>query len=107
MRITIQSSCPDYNHVGSDWACYYSVNGVEVTTGSTAEITLGETVSVYTKISEVDTYPDIDNASDSVQISKTDYQSGFSIPQTLIITENRGRYSGNTAVWTVTYRFSP
>ena len=53
------ASCSGYNHVGDKWSKYFSINDVKVSSGDTMDIVLGESISVFSKITESDTSPDV------------------------------------------------
>jgi len=62
---------------------------------------------IYVKITESDTSPDVGSAKEDVEITQAYFDSGFTITQTVTVKENKGRYSGNKATWTITYTFVP
>jgi peptidoglycan hydrolase-like protein with peptidoglycan-binding domain len=107
MTVTIKSSCSGYNHVGNSWSKYYSINSGSVSSGDVIDIILNESISVYTKITEKDTVPDVGSAKENVDITQEYYDDGFTVTHKVAVKENRGRYSGNKAYWTVTYTFVP
>jgi uncharacterized protein YjdB len=107
MKVTVSAYSSDYNHVGNEWGEYFSVNRSPVRSGSVVSVTRNKKISVYTEIWEDDSIPDVGSASYSFNV-KTDYfESGFTITQTINVRENRGRYSGNVATWSVEYTFTP
>ena len=106
MKVTISASCSNYNHVGNEWYTYFSVDGASVRSGSVVSISMNSNVSVYTEITEDDTYPDVGADSYSCEVTHDYYTNGFTITQTIGVLEDRGRYAGNVATWTVKYTFS-
>ncbi|MDD3921061.1 MAG: peptidoglycan-binding protein [Eubacteriales bacterium] len=107
MTVTISSSCSGYNHVGNSWSKYYSLNDQSASSGSKVEIVLGQSLAIYTKITESDSSPDVGSAKEDVEITQDYFDNGFTITQKVTVKENKGRYSGNKAIWTVTYTFAP
>ena len=107
MTVSVTGHCSDYHHVGNDWTQYYSVNGQSVALDNKVQIMLGESVSLYSEITEIDKYPDVGSATQEIVITQKHLDDGFTVVQSISVKENKGRYKGNTAVWTVTYRFDP
>jgi hypothetical protein len=107
MKVTIACSCSGYNHVGNNWSKYYSINGVKVSSGDSVDLVLGESIVLYSKITEQDKYPDVGSVKENVDITQEFYDNGFSITHKVSVKEDMGRYAGNKAVWTVTYTFTP
>lgn len=107
MTVTISCNCGGYNHVGNNWSQYFSVNGVKVASGDKIDVVLGETLTVYSKITESDKKPDIGSVKDEIEITQAFFDGGYTLTQKVGVTENGGRYSGNRATWTVTYTFTP
>ena len=64
-------------------------------------------LSVYARVKEQDSKPDTSTEKTLYIPSAEDMMEGFSIVQEVRVTENSGRYAGNTAVWTITYHFTP
>ena len=107
MTVTIACSCSGYNHVGENWSKYYSINGVKVSSGDKVELVLGESMVLYSKITEQDKSPDVGSAKETVEITQVYYDNGFSRTYKITVKEDMGRYAGCKAVWTVTYTFAP
>lgn len=108
MKITVKASCADYNGVGKNWTQYYEINGIQVE-DETAEHVLApdQSFSVYTRIREQDSSPD--TGTDTVIYTPTaiEIEEGFTITQTIRVTENKGKNKGNAAVWKVSFEFAP
>lgn len=68
---------------------------------------VGDHVDLYAQCVEEDVYPDIGEDSSYIVIHKDDLWSSFSVTQDIIVTEDRGRYAGNTAEFAVTFTFEP
>lgn len=107
MTVTIKCSCSGYNHVGENWSKYYSINGAKVSSGDTVDIVLGESMVLYSKITEQDKSPDVGTAKETVEITQEEYDHGFTCTLKLSVKEDMGRYAGSKALWTVIYTFSP
>jgi peptidoglycan hydrolase-like protein with peptidoglycan-binding domain len=107
MTVTISSNCSGYNHVGESWSKYYSINGKSVSSGDTVDIVLGASISVYSKITEKDSSPDVGSAKEDIEITQEYFDGGFTIAQKVSVKEDKGQYAGNKAVWTITYIFAP
>jgi len=107
MTVTISSNCSSYNHVGQNWSRYFGINGKGVSSGDTLDIVLGETLSIYSKITEKDKSPDVGSVREDVEISQQFYDEGFTVTHKISVKENKGRYAGNKAHWLVTYVFVP
>lgn len=107
MKVTISASCSNYNHVGNNWSRYYSIDGESVKSEDTIPVTVGKSITVYSKITEKDKSPDAGSANESVEITQEKLKNGFTVTQKVSVKEDKGRYSGNKAVWTVTFKFSP
>lgn len=95
------------NHVGNEWATEGSVNNKELSEGKSVTLNVKSTDTVQIKVtaSELDKIPDIGSANLTVKTSNlTKTKITKSIKVT--VTENRGRYSGNTAEWKFTFELS-
>lgn len=94
--------------VGSDWEFYATVNGKTVTNGG-VDVTcdVGDHVDLYAQCVEEDVYPDTGEDSSYIVIHKDDLWSSFTVTQDIIVTEDYGRYAGNTAEFAVTFTFEP
>lgn len=97
------------NHVGNDWLCSAKVGKSNIAPGG-AQITVyeGQEVDLSARCVEHDDgAPDIGESSCYIVIEKGDIGQSFSVTDEVIVTENGGRYKGNTAKFTVTYYFDP
>lgn len=94
--------------VGSDWDFYATVNGKTVTNGG-VDVTcdVGDRVDLYAQCVEEDVYPDTGEDSSYIVIHKDDLWISFTVTQDIIVTEDYGRYAGNTAEIAVTFTFEP
>lgn len=109
MQVTVSYDL-DYNDsVGDDWYNEYDIQGISPIADqiNTYKVKSGDTISIKTTITEHDSVNDIKRAYSNKTVSESDIINGFTIEQTVIVRENKGRYSGNTAKWIVTYKFNP
>ncbi|SFB60051.1 hypothetical protein SAMN05216312_11673 [Cohnella sp. OV330] len=92
------------NHVGNEWLTAAKVNGKEVSAGSSVTLTLkaSEAIHLDAYAEEQDKIPEDGEATASVKASSIAKTTNKAL--TVVVTENRGRYSGNTATWTFTYK---
>ena len=108
MNLNITASCSNYNSVGQKWTQYYEWNGLHAKDGKMEGYVAPEIeLSVYARVKEQDSKPDTSTEKTLYIPSAEDMMEGFSIVQEVRVTENSGRYAGNTAVWTITYHFTP
>lgn len=108
MKLKVHAGCSDKNQVGHNWTQYYEWNGVKVNEGEMeAYAAPGAELSLYVRIREQDDKPD--TTMDTLLHTPTadELKNGFELTQTIRVTENAGKYKGNTAVWKVTYTFMP
>lgn len=82
------------NNVGNEWEKAVFVNGKKFKSGDTIPAKDGESVEIKISVSENDKIPD--QNSKAMRLSIKD---GASINETIEVCENRGQYSGNTALW--------
>ena len=107
VEIRYAARCDDYNHVGSAWSQAFYVDGEEVHGRVTRNLAPGETFTLETVITDQDNSPDIGRDQRTVALTAEQLTNGTSITATVEVRENRGRYSGNVAVWTVVYTVTP
>jgi hypothetical protein len=95
----VSSELVENNHVGNEWGTAGYVNGKEIGMGDTVELSLKPTDTIKLKAlaEEDDKIPDIGSTSVTIKVSSITKATNKSINVT--VTENRGRYSGNTAEW--------
>ena len=106
MTVSAAASCSSYNSVGNNWAQEFYINGSLVKSGSQITLAVGDKVTVEAIITEEDTSPDIGSNSENHTVTKADLDNGFSVSFNVDVQENKGRYSGRIATWSVTFRFS-
>ena len=92
------------NHVGNEWYTAAHVNGKEIKEGSTVTLNLkaSESIKLKAYAEEQDKIPDVGTANTSVKVSSVSKTTNKTLK--VKVTENRGRYSGNTAEWKFTFK---
>lgn len=89
------------DHVGNEWFYYATIGGKEVSIGDSIEVNTNKQVTLFAESTEDDKIPDV--GSKSLKITPKKY-IGKNVTIKVTVTENRGRYSGNSAV--IEYTFS-
>ena len=110
MRVTPYATCIRNNSVGDSWEVKYKLNGRDLPSFLDAwseKVWQGAKISTETTITELDSIDDVSTEKTVYKVTEEDLRQGFKIKQTVIITENRGQYAGNTARWEVIYTFEP
>lgn len=105
MTCTVKASCPNKNHVGNNWSQYFEVNGEQLKSSKKVSVTAGQPVVLYSEIIENDKYPDEGYGRTEYVPTEDEMKKGFTVKQEVDVTEDRGRYAGYTATWTVTWTF--
>jgi len=109
VKITIKLDsieCIENNHVGNEWGFGCKVNKKELSEGDSITIstTSSGKITIVSKAEEDDSIPDIGSKTLSISVSKLKVNKEATYTSQVTVTENRGRYSGNTAVWKFTYK---
>lgn len=105
LKVTfVSAKLVENNHVGNEWWSGAYVNGKELKGGGSLVLTLkpADSVKLKAKVSEQDKYPDNGEANVSVKASSVIKSMNKSLSVT--VTENRGRYSGETATWSFSFK---
>lgn len=97
-EVSISASLLHNNSVGNDWQQVFTCEGSPVGNRErwTVPLDTVKTVVIDTTIREEDKWPDIGSGSLSV-----DLVDGFTTSTVFTVTENKGRYRGNTAEWEI------
>ena len=106
VKVTLQSvTCIENNHVGNDWGYGATVNKKAIYEGQTVEISTTPTgkITIVSMAEEDDSYPDYGSKTLTVSVSKLKANKSYNYTSKVTVIENRGRYSGNSAVWKFTY----
>ena len=104
MSVKVSQQRLDSNSVGAEWSLALAINGAAVQ--SAYELRAGDTLTLYAKMTESDMNPDVGEAYTVYTVTEEDLANGFSVPLSVYITENGGRYVGQTAHFIVTFRFT-
>lgn len=107
LQVSADAKCSDTNHVGEKWKQEYKVNGQKVTDNKTVTLKAGDEITVYAKITEEDSNPDMGEASKTYVVTRDDLSKGFKVTFNVAVEENGGRYKGSKATWRVTFAFKP
>jgi len=93
-KVTVQSiTLVKNDHVGNSWTKTVKVNDKTLSVGKEYKFSTSK-LKAYAKIVENDKVPDIGTKTVSLVKGKT---NTFDVT----VTENRGRYSGNKAIWRI------
>lgn len=95
------------NSVGDEWTTEATVDGDTILAGESIIVDLSSAVTLKASATEEDTYPDI--GSKTQKINKRDLPADGSLTVVLevTVTEDRGMYAGNTAMWRFTFLIEP
>lgn len=110
VSVSVEAKCIENNSVGDSWDVVYAVNGVQKQSATEKwliKVWDNAEVSVNTIVTEEDSVDDVGRKNTTFIITDNDLRHDFEIEQTVIVRENRGRYSGNTAEWKIVYTFEP
>lgn len=107
MTVTVEAVCEDYNHVGNDWTMEYSFNGEEILSGDKVKLHKGDKIVCESVVTENDaSSPDSNSASSVYTVTADDLKNGFSLShENIVITEDHGRYTGNSCTWEIVFHF--
>lgn len=102
--VTASAKMLENNSVGKEWSYYFEINGkpVGANKGVAINVKKGESIPFYVQIVEHDSIDDIGTHSGTI----TATEGSFYVDDIYVtVRENRGRYTGNTARFRVTYSF--
>ncbi|MBQ4152763.1 MAG: FIVAR domain-containing protein [Oscillospiraceae bacterium] len=83
----------DSNSVGNEWSKSITCNGSLIESGDTVAVPLNSAITITGTVTEHDSVPDY--GSGSIRLTSDNSTQS----KTIYVRENRGRYSGNLAVW--------
>lgn len=95
-RITVRFSNVSNDHVGNTWSYEALYNG-ENADGMEITASFGENITISCRVEESDNSPDVGTGKLTVTL-----EDGAEASVAITVRENRGRYSGHTAVWSAT-----
>ena len=107
VKITLVSAeLIENNSVGNEWAIGANVNGKELQEGSSVTMNMkpSGTLKLEALAEEQDKIPDYGSTSTNVKLSSFTKSTNKTL--TVVVTENRGRYSGNTATWEFKFKIT-
>ena len=104
-KVTATASTIYNNHVGNDLSYYFEAGDKQVP--ATVNCRVGDDVSLYAKITEDDSVPDVGWWDGYVTIEDGDFETGFTVTEDVYVYETSGRYSGNEAKFEVVWTFDP
>jgi len=105
LKVTLVSvRLVENNHVGNEWYTAGYVNGKEINPGSTVTLNLKPTDTLTLKgfAEEQDKIPESGTSSAKIKVSSV--KTALSKTLKVTVTENRGRYTGNTALWEFVFK---
>ena len=102
----VSAELVENNSVGNEWAIGASVNGKDLEEGSSVTLNLKSTgmLKLEAIAEEQDKIPDYGSKSTNVKLSSFSKSTNKTL--SVVVTENRGRYSGNTATWAFKFKIS-
>ncbi|MBQ3669218.1 MAG: SH3 domain-containing protein [Clostridia bacterium] len=95
-----------YNHVGYNWTHEFYINGQRITGGMPLTLRAGDTIELSAFITENDSYSDTGSKTVTKTITQAELDRGFNVSFSVRVSENRGRYSGSSCEWRVTFYFT-
>ncbi len=107
LKVTGKAKCIARNHVGKRWKKEFSLNGEVFQGTGKATVENGDVITVGCKLWEADASPEYGSFEKTIEITPEILQKGTVIQETVLVTENEGKYAGNTAEWRVTITLKP
>ena len=104
MKFTVEFCSADLvenNSVGNSWSFEAKINGKKIKQGRKVNITatVNDKISLSASAKEHDFISDIGSGSISVNTKDLALPKKNTYPMDVTVTENKGEYSGNTAMW--------
>lgn len=98
----------EYNdHVGNEWSYQFGIDGYQVCSGNKWTIKWGNGIKFTAIAIEDDKIPDVGRTDQWYTPKKEDFKTGFTLENTVIVYENRGRYAGNSAKYIMSLTMTP
>lgn len=107
LKVSGKAKCISRNHVGNSWGKALFLNDQQVKGTGKVTVNNGDTITVEWVIEEYDKDPDVGYYHETIEITPEIMTKGYQIDQTVWVTENGGRYSGNSAEWRVSITIKP
>lgn len=96
-----------YNdHVGNEWLFDVEIEGKRCSLDETVNIEGSDIIEVVFKVEEVDKISDFGSTTLKIDLNTLDLNTEQYTDIEVIVKENRGRYSGNTAKWKMRIYYS-
>ena len=92
---------------GNNWTYVFYINGKKVGENSKIELTAGDEITVKAIVTDNDKSPDVGTNNSKHTVTEKEIKDGFTISLNVKVRENKGRYTGNTATWKISYKFTP
>ncbi|WP_150265537.1 hypothetical protein [Paenibacillus tepidiphilus] len=105
VQVTLVSAeLVENNHVGNEWYTEASANGkaIEEDSPVVLDVKASGSIELQAYAEEQDKIPESDTSTATVKISELSKPVTKAVK--LTVTENRGRYSGETAEWKFTFK---
>jgi len=110
VQVSLKSADLIYNnHVGNEWSTYSEVEGYLISGTRRFEKVYDKPevrLKFYARATEYDKISDVGSNTCYINLSLQDGVKTKLVSLDVIVKENRGRYSGNTALWRFTYRIT-
>lgn len=104
--VTITDTCEDFNKVGNEWSSKFLINDCIINSEDIVAFNLNVLLEISTEITENDKNPEKGEANTTHRITEKELSDGFSVYQSIVVTENAGKYAGYEAIWEVEYKFT-
>jgi len=109
LQISFTKDLEYNNSVGNEWIFDIEINGNKFNNNEnskTLSFKTNDKLKINAKVIEADNISDVGRNSIEIDLKKLDLskKNTFEIP--VIVRENRGRYSGNTAMWNLKFSIS-
>lgn len=107
VNVSLESiECVENNHVGNEWVYSCTVNKKSLDEGDDMDVETTSTgkITIVCTAEEEDKYPDTGSKTLTIPVKNLKAGQNKSYTAKVTVTENRGRYSGNTAVWEFTFK---
>ena len=107
LRVSVTAKCVARNRVGSKWEQTYYLEGKAIKGSGKVTVAEGDTFEIGCTIRENDRKPEEGGFTETVEATPELLTKGTRIEKTVLVTENEGKYSGNTAEWKVVFTIKP
>ena len=114
MSVSVEAKCDDFNYVGNEWSIIFYIDEDVVAWFSNNRITMkaskvyletGQVFTVSAEITEEDEYSDQGFGEEAFTVTQESLDHGFQVILDVGVTEDKGRFRGNTAIWNIQFLF--